>query len=91
MLEFDWDEENLQHIARHDVTAAEAESVLNGQTLDLDIQDWHDEERFSEAGETANGRILVVITTWRGSRVRVVTAFDAPRSVSEELRRLRVI
>ncbi len=84
LLEFDWDEDNLRHIAQHDVTAAEVEHMLQGPTLDLGFQD-------SEAGATESDRILIVITTWRGSRIRVVTAFDAPRSVSDEYRKLRVI
>ena len=89
MLEFDWDDANLMHIAEHAVTAAEAEYVLEGPTLDIEYQDWHEEERFAEAGMTALGRILVVITTWRGLRIRVVTAYDAPREVVEEYRRTR--
>ncbi len=90
MLEFDWDTENLQHIARHNVTAEEAESVLQGLTLDFGLQDWHQEERFSEAGATANGRILIVVTCLRDTKIRVVTASDAPKSVSEEYRKLMV-
>lgn len=34
------------------------------------------EERFANLGATAEGRILLVVTTWRDDRVRVVTAFD---------------
>ena len=40
-----------------------------------------DEERFAEAGATAKGRILVVVTTWRGLKIRVVTAYDAPKEI----------
>ena len=50
MLEFDWDDENLQHIARHGVVPEEVEYILNHPTVDLGYQNWHDEERFSEAG-----------------------------------------
>jgi uncharacterized DUF497 family protein len=83
-LEFDWDVDNLSHIAYHGVTAAEAEFVLQHPTLDVEYQDWHDEERFAEAGATAMGRVLLVITTWRGLQIRVVTAFDAPAEVAQE-------
>jgi len=76
--EFDWDAENLAHIARHGVTAAEAEYVLTHPTVDFGLQDWHDEERFSEAGPTAEGRFLMVVTTMRDHKTRVVTAYDAP-------------
>ena len=84
MIEFDWDRANIQHIVKHDVTVEEAECVLNGVTLDVDFQDWFDEERFAEVGVTARGRYLVVVTTWRGDRLRVVTAFDAPTELVEE-------
>ena len=91
MLEFDRDDENLRHIARHNVTASEAEYVLqNPPTLDLAYQDWHEEERFVEVGATADGRVLVVVTTWRGIKTRVVTAFDADGFVADEYRRQRM-
>jgi uncharacterized protein len=84
MLEFDWDEENLRHIAAHDVTPEEAEFVIKNHPLDLGFQDWHDEHRFQEAGATAQGRILVVVTTLRPKKIRVVTAYDAPPAVIRE-------
>jgi uncharacterized DUF497 family protein len=89
MLEFDWDDDNLGHIAEHDVTAAEAEHVLENPTLDVEYQDWHEEERFAEVGITALGRVLVVVTTWRELQIRVVTAYDAPADVAEEYLRTR--
>ena len=89
LLDFDWDPENLAHLARHGVTAAEVEYVLEQPTLDLEYQDWHEEERFAEVGATAAGRVLLVITTWRGLKTRVITAFDAPAAAANEFRRLR--
>ena len=91
MLEFDWDDENLRHIARHGVTAAEVEYVLAHLTVDLGFQDWHEsEERFSDAGATVSGRILVVVTTERSFKTRVVTAYDAPNEVREQYLKLMV-
>jgi uncharacterized protein len=85
MLEFDWDEDNLAHIAEHNVIAAEVEQALDGVTFDIEYQDWHeDEERFAEVGATAQGRVLMIITTWRGLRIRVVTAYDATNDVAEK-------
>jgi hypothetical protein len=89
LIEFDWDQENTKHIAEHDVTTDEAEHALNGVTLDVEYQDWHGEERFCELGVTAQGRYLVVWTTWRGSRLRVVTAYDAPLDLIKEYLRNR--
>ncbi len=53
--------------------------------VELKYQDWHgDEERFQDVGITASGRFLVVISTVRGIRLRVVTAYDAPKYAIEE-------
>ena len=84
MSEFDWDAENLQHIAEHGITAEEVEFMMDNGTQEINYQDWHEsEERFSEVGVTAAGRIIVVVTTMRGTRLRVVTAFDAPKRAAE--------
>jgi uncharacterized DUF497 family protein len=89
LISFDWDAENLAHIARHGVTAAEAEYVLTHPTLDLEFQDDGIEQRFKEAGATATGRVLEVVTTWRGEMLRVVTAYDASSFVANEYYRKR--
>jgi hypothetical protein len=34
------------------------------------------EERFLNLGATLKGRVLLVVTAWRESRLRVVTAFE---------------
>ena len=34
------------------------------------------EERHLNLGATVHGRILLVVTTWREDRIRVVTAFE---------------
>lgn len=80
MLEFDWDKDNLQHIAEHEVLRAEAEQVINNEPLDLDCEITNGEERFSHLGETKAGRILYVVTTWRQAKLRVVTAFPPTKS-----------
>jgi uncharacterized DUF497 family protein len=89
MLEFDWDEENLNHIAEHQVTSAEVEFALSNPTLEAGYQDWHEEERFAEIGATSAGRVLMIVTTWRGLKTRVVTAFDADVDFVEEYHRSR--
>ena len=58
MIEFDWDDANIQHIALHDISIDEVESVLNGFTIELETQDGYDEERFSEIGVTRR------VATW---------------------------
>jgi uncharacterized DUF497 family protein len=77
---FDWDEANLAHVAEHDVTASEAEEAVSNSPLDIKKQARNGEERLMQIGETLSGRVLVVITTLRGVKTRVVTAFPASRA-----------
>ena len=84
VLEFEWDEANREHIARHDVTTEEAEEVVLGDPLDTELQianGGDEEEQLLQLGETAEGRILQLVTTWRGGKVRVISAWDAPRQL----------
>jgi len=82
---FDWNAENLQHIALHNVSAEEVEHVLLNLPVALEYQDWHvEEDRLQEIGITPAGRFLIVITTLRDERIRVVTAYDAPDYAIQE-------
>lgn len=74
---FDWDEENLSHIARHHVSPEEAEEVLLNDPLDLEYQDQDGEERTLQIGLTLSMRFLAVATTLRSGRIRVITAYPA--------------
>ena len=80
MLDFEWDDANRGHLAEHDVIPAEAEQVMLNDPLDFQAQIRDEEERSVQIGETDEGRILVVVTTLRRSRLRVVTAFPANRT-----------
>jgi uncharacterized protein len=84
VLEFDWDAGNLNHIARHNVTREEAEQTISGESLDIELQiagDGESEGRLLQVGETDNGRILQLLTTWRRGKVRVISAWDAPKQL----------
>ncbi len=81
MLEFDWDQNNINHIEEHGVSPAEAEQVVTNEPLDLEFQTEAGEERFAQLGETNAGRILVLISTWRGTKIRVITAWDASKTL----------
>jgi uncharacterized protein len=76
---FAWDDANIAHIARHRVAPDEAEQVISGARLPIGSEEERGEERHTELGETAAGRLLLVVWTWRGERIRVVTAFPANR------------
>jgi uncharacterized DUF497 family protein len=75
-IEFDWDEANIGHVARHRVRPEEAEQVILDDPVDLGTEIVEGEERHLNLGATERGRILLVATTWREQRVRVVTAFE---------------
>jgi uncharacterized DUF497 family protein len=76
---FDWDDANIAHIARHNITPAEAEAVLLADPYDLDYQVRNGEERVEQIGATGAGRILAVVTTVRRGKTRVVTAYPATK------------
>jgi uncharacterized DUF497 family protein len=83
MLEFDWDEANISHIARHGVTPQEAEQVIRNLPLDLGSRIHGDEHRMAQLGATHQGRILFVVTTWRSHKIRVVTSYPAGRRAQQ--------
>lgn len=76
-MTFDWDKGNLEHIAEHGITRAEAEEAVDNDPLDLEVQMAAGEERILQVGPTRAGRMLMVATTWREEKLRVVTAFPA--------------
>jgi len=79
-MQFDWDSWNRDHIARHDVSTDEAEFAFLNGPVDLEYQDSDtDVHRYLQIGETSSGRILVILSTVRGSVVRIISAWDAPK------------
>jgi uncharacterized protein len=80
---FDWDDENRAHIAVHKVSCVEAEQVIDNEPFDIELQTENGEERFLQLGETDPGRILFVVSTWRNDMIRIITAFDAPKSMKK--------
>jgi uncharacterized DUF497 family protein len=82
-LEFDWDDDNIGHLALRGIKPENAEQVILNRPLDLSTELRSGEERVAQVGETDEGRILIVISTMRGGKIRVVTAWPA----NERLRR----
>lgn len=75
-IEFDWDEANVGHLRRHSVLPHEAEQVILSAPVDLGMEIVEGEERHLNLGATGKGRVLLVVTTWRGDHIRVITAFE---------------
>jgi len=80
---FDWDIANVRHIALHGVTRREAEEVFRDDPTDAIEQNEDGEIRFYQVGLTEALRCLVVVTTWRKEKLRVVTAYQASRSLQK--------
>ena len=51
-IEFDWDEANIGHVARHSVLPEEAEQVILNDPVDLGIEIVEGEERYLNLGAT---------------------------------------
>ncbi len=80
---FEWDEHNLSHIASHRISFQEIEQVIENNPFDIESTFRHGETRTLSIGETNRGRILVVVTTARAERIRVVTAYPAKKRLRE--------
>ncbi len=77
-MDFDWDENNIDHISRHSVLPEEAEeALLDPRRMSIPARKNAIEPRRAVLGATENGRILFVVFVNRRDLVRVVTARDA--------------
>lgn len=78
-MQFDWDDANILHLARHGISPDEAEEAIRRGSVILQSRTVRDESRFTEIGETSRGRILTLITVDRDKRTRILTGWDATR------------
>ena len=76
-LRFEWDErKDAGNLRKHGVGFEEAATVF-GDVLSLTISDpdhSEGEDRFISLGMSHRGRLLVVIHTERGDRIRIISA-----------------
>lgn len=81
-LLFEWDPKKARsNIAKHGVSFDEASTAFQ-ETLSVTISDplhSEDEDRFVLLGYSYRDRLLVVVHTERGSRVRIISARPATR------------
>lgn len=78
---FSWDASNESHVARHGIAPSEVEEVLRSVPVQAGSDDRGGETRFRAIGETAAGRVLVVVYVERQGAIRPVTAFPANRQL----------
>jgi uncharacterized protein len=80
--EFDWDEQNEQHLAKHSISRSDAEDVLSGTHILLEYQMEENEQRWVAVGATRTGRILAIVFTVRGEAVRPITGWAADKETA---------
>jgi uncharacterized protein len=78
----DWDEANESHIGAHGVgREGVEEALLDTDQVSSDAYDivtpFGKEERESVIGKAEGGSILFVVYTWRGGKVRPISAREA--------------
>ncbi len=85
---FEWDEEGKAGInfRKHGVRIPEAIPVFDdpyAMTI-VDDESGPGEQRFVTLGMGAAGRLLVVVYTWRGENIRIISARSAETHEREE-------
>lgn len=86
--DFDWEEANIGHLARHSVEQWDAEeTLLDPGRIGNAAYNVRGETRWAALGATEAGRVLFVVFTWRGGGIRVVTARDAEAKEKRRYRR----
>jgi uncharacterized DUF497 family protein len=75
-MAYEWDPDKARaNLVKHYIRFAEAVIALEDEQA-LTIRDAYDEEedRWVTLGMDAFGRILVVVYTWRGENIRIISA-----------------
>lgn len=83
-LSFDWDEANIQHIARHEVKPEELEQLFVNDPIDIDFEVVDGEDRWTSIGHSNALRFLLVVWTMRQDTIRIVTARAASQPLRDE-------
>ena len=78
-LSFEWDEQKRRsNLRKHRIDFADAISVLvDDDALTMPDDESDEEDRFVTLGADLFGRLLVVIYTWRGDTLRIISARKA--------------
>jgi len=77
-VEIEWDSKKaISNLKKHGIDFADAVTVLEDERAMTISEDYPDEERFITIGMDSFGRILVIVYTWRGTRIRMISARKA--------------
>ncbi len=77
-VEIEWDiKKAIANQKKHGINFADAVSVLEDERAITISDDYQDEERFITIGIDSFNRMLVVVYTWRETRIRLISARKA--------------
>jgi uncharacterized protein len=80
-MKYQWDLEKAKsNYKKHGVYFSDAVSVFSDDHALTIEDDYPDEQRFTTLGMDLFGRVLVVIYTWRGDDIRIISARKATPS-----------
>ena len=82
---FEWDDENIEHIAQHHVETDEVETVFDNRPLVLRSQG----DKYIAYGQSDEGRYLMVVFVRKSGLIRVVTGRDLTEGEKKRLKRRR--
>jgi uncharacterized protein len=79
-MAYQWDNDKAAtNLGKHGIDFADAVSVFADDLAVTVGEERFDEERFITIGIDALGRVLVVVYTWRGNEIRLISARKATR------------
>jgi uncharacterized protein len=79
-MAYQWDKNKAAiNLHKHGIDFADAVSVFSDDLSITVSDDRFDEERFNTIGLDSFGRVLVVVFTWRGKEIRLISARPATR------------
>lgn len=77
-MTYEWDPTKARtNLRKHGIDFADAATVFSDDSALTIPDEYPDEERFATIGMDALGRILVVVFTWRGQHIRIISARKA--------------
>jgi uncharacterized DUF497 family protein len=85
VTQFEWDpRKSASNARKHGIHFADAVPVLEDDRAITMRDDAYGEERWVTIGMDAFARVLVVVYTWRGKSIRVISARPATREERQQ-------
>ena len=90
-MEFEWDPAKArENIRDHGIDLAVAVGVFEDENaLTIEDFDAEGEQRFRSLGIDGLGRLLVVVYTYRGEKIRLISAWKASRQQEKQYAKRR--